>query len=257
MCRLSKTKEELVQELRQLRKEVATLREAHQKPPSPGDGDDHLWAVFENAPIALYEEDFSQIKTIIDRLKAQGVTDFDTYFSTHRETIHQCVRLFRIVHLNQAIVQLYGYRSKEDFLKEAQFHNTSLFGDGTLLGEESFEAFKKRMTAIAQGKTMSETEVITETCAGERKHIVIRWTLVPGCENTWSRVLTSQTDVTKLRLVEASLRESEQRYRNLFENIHSLCYLPKYRMPAIESGLGSESNKELRTVSIRAGISHR
>jgi hypothetical protein len=38
---------------------------------------------FENAPVALWEEDFSEVKKLIDILSASGISDFRTYFVTH------------------------------------------------------------------------------------------------------------------------------------------------------------------------------
>jgi PAS domain S-box-containing protein len=48
--------------------------------------------MFDESPISLWEEDFSDIKHWIDTRKEEGVRDFRSYFETHPEDILSCIR---------------------------------------------------------------------------------------------------------------------------------------------------------------------
>ena len=48
---------------------------------------DHFEGLFEYAPISLWEQDYSGIKTFLDGLRAGGVSDFETYLNEHPEEI--------------------------------------------------------------------------------------------------------------------------------------------------------------------------
>ena len=46
--------------------------------------------LFENSPIGLWEEDFSAVREYIDRLRAEGIEDYERYFSDRPEALAEC-----------------------------------------------------------------------------------------------------------------------------------------------------------------------
>ena len=46
--------------------------------------------LFEDSPVALMEEDFSQVKQRIDALRLQGITDFPSFFDSHPQFVAEC-----------------------------------------------------------------------------------------------------------------------------------------------------------------------
>ncbi|MGD8912809.1 MAG: hypothetical protein PVJ68_08725, partial [Candidatus Thiodiazotropha sp.] len=45
--------------------------------------------IFENSPISIWEEDFSEIKEIFDQLRGEGITDIEIYLEAHPEVVRQ------------------------------------------------------------------------------------------------------------------------------------------------------------------------
>ena len=78
--------------------------------------EDHFASLFEYAPISLWEQDYSGIKTYLDGLRAQGVSDFEQYMNEHPDEIDQSLQLIKVKHVNQATVDLFGAKDEADLL---------------------------------------------------------------------------------------------------------------------------------------------
>ena len=63
--------------------------------------------LFEDAPISIWEEDFSAVRQSINDLRAAGVVDFSAYFDEHPEAVAACTAQVKIVDVNRATVEMY------------------------------------------------------------------------------------------------------------------------------------------------------
>jgi putative nucleotidyltransferase with HDIG domain len=144
--------------------------------------------LFEDSPVSLLVEDFSQIKRTLDNLKSDGVSDLEAYLDEHPETIAEAIRSIRILDANDAAVRLHGVNSKEDLLRRM----TADYPPAAL------RFFRDRLLAIWRGERMFEALSEDRGLDGRPLHTALRWSVPPGQDETLDRVLLSKTDITEL-----------------------------------------------------------
>jgi PAS domain S-box-containing protein len=164
--------------------------------------------LFDNSPIALLEEDFSKVKTYLDDLQVSGITDFHSHFEVHPDLARHCASLVDALDVNAATLDLFDVQSKEQILGAL----------GKVFADKSFEIFVDEICAFSEGETVFECENVGRSLTGRLIDCVIRVIIAPGYEDSWSRVLVAVTDITEHVRAEGALRESERRYRSLFDN---------------------------------------
>lgn len=172
------------------------------------ESESHYQALFDNSPIPKKMEDFSQVKKYITKLKSLGITNFLKYFSQHPEEVRKCVSLVKVIESNTQVQVLHGAESKEELSQNI----AQVFTD------ESYETFKEELVAIANGETLFETKSVVKTIKGERKHIQLKWMVMPGCEESLEKVMITTVDITELLVGRQALLDSQKHYKALFED---------------------------------------
>jgi PAS domain S-box-containing protein len=168
---------------------------------------EQLSSLFNNSPVSLWLEDFTDVKTFLDGLREKGHADLRTYLAEHQDAIAHAASLLKIVDVNKATLELYGAKSKEDLLAGLEKTFTA----------ESYRAFSEGLIAIAEGNTKFEIETVTKTLNDEKLNVVIKWSLIPMAGQQASSMVVSVLDITErkkagdaLQLREAQLIESQR-----------------------------------------------
>lgn len=160
-------------------------------------------ALFENSPVSIWEEDFSQVKNYLDAVKRQGIIDVRAWFTTHPEKLNECAGLIRVLDVNHAGLQMYNAQSKAELI-ESTLHILST-------GEQSQNL--EDFVAIAEGRISNTWEGTDKTLTGEPLEISLKWSVAPGHERDFSKVIVTVFDITELKRAE----EAEHEQRTLAE----------------------------------------
>lgn len=166
--------------------------------------------LFEDVPVALWEEDYSGVKAIVDRLRDEGVIDFDAYFDAHPDALEDCAHNVVILNVNRAALDMFGEGDKQAVIGKTLYDT---------MGEVGYTAFKIELLDIISGEHTTQIETPISTASIQQGHASLGWTIAPGSEHTWDRILVSLTDITDLQMAQDALRQSETRYRGLFEHV--------------------------------------
>jgi diguanylate cyclase (GGDEF)-like protein/PAS domain S-box-containing protein len=157
---------------------------------------DRYRSLFENSPISLWEEDFSVVKQITDEMKNEGVKDIREYLTNNPEIIRQCAAEVRVLDVNNATLEMFGAKNKDELLNNL----SKIFID------ETYDVFKEEIINITNGLTEFNWEGINQTLKGKKIDVSIKWSVAPGHEKDLSKVIISMIDVTKRRQTENKLR---------------------------------------------------
>ncbi len=106
---LRKGRQNFVKINEQLRQEIALREEAELK----------YRTIFETTPVSIWEMDFSEVKLMLDKLRAQGLVDIREYLDNHPELLREAISMIRGCSHN-ATVMLHGASSKKMLLKFTQ-----------------------------------------------------------------------------------------------------------------------------------------
>jgi len=161
-------------------------------------------SLFENSPISLMDQDFSEIKRYIDHLKESGINDFKKYFDNKPEEAIKCMSKAKLVDVNRKALEVYKVSNKEDFVNKMNQFSEGKFDEMT---EDAFLDNKKEILSLINGNTIYESEIITETFAGDLIALYAKTSIVPGFESTWSKVIVSIIDITERKKAEEIVRE--------------------------------------------------
>ncbi len=173
------------------------------------ESESHYQALFNDSPTPLLLQDLSSVKNCIDKLKKKGITQFGKYFQENIEEVVEVAMKIKNLKVSKELIALHEAESAEDyFINYASFHT-----------EQSFEEFQKELIAIAEGKMGRGAECEMKTKSGEDIVVFMKWGTLPGYEDTFSRVLTSFTDVTPLREKHSALQIAEQELSSLNDDL--------------------------------------
>ena len=176
--------------------------------------------IFENSPLSLWEEDWSDVCNYLNKLRSTGVTDFHQYFLEHHQAVEKCISLVKILDINQKTLQLHEANNKKDLLSNLK----DVFTDVTA------ENFIKELVAFANGDLYYQSENIHRTIKGNSLNIKLQMNVVPGYEKDLGKVIVSMMDITEKKNIENERDKAlleydklEKSHRDL-ENIISICY---------------------------------
>ncbi|WP_291322685.1 PAS domain S-box protein [Desulfonatronospira sp.] len=171
--------------------------------------------IWNEAPVSIWEEDWSGVLTILQRLQDQGVQDYPAYFDQHPEVVEEALRAVKILDVNEETVRMFRGRDKDEFMHSLQ---TVFATPDTLPG------FIGELVALAEGSHTYRTEMCLRNVDKELIHVLLTMSFFPKNAKP-GMVLVSLVDITDKKIVEKALKHERERFFMLLETFPGFIYL--------------------------------
>lgn len=197
-------------------------------------------SVFEDAPVLIWEEDFSAIWDAVQQLRSSGVTDLAACTAAHPEIVAHWASLIRVLHVNKAARVFYGAPSEAELIRRLP----------ELLDDSSLPVLREEIIAFASGRTSFAADVQTRTCSGDHRLARMNVTIVPGSGRPWSNVLVAFTDLTERQRMEEKLHEYASALQRSNEELRRL----NADLNHFASVAAHDLREPLRTIALHAQV---
>ena len=151
--------------------------------------------LFAHSPVSLWVEDFSEVKKLIDEIRAQGITDLRVFTDVHEEFVARCISEIRIIDVNQHTLDLFAAPDKETLLRNLP----------AVMRDDMEPCFREQLIDLWDGKLFQQREVVNYTLDGGKLNLLLQFTVFPAHEHDWSLVQVALTDITARKKAEAYL----------------------------------------------------
>ncbi|MGB0370791.1 MAG: ATP-binding protein [Opitutales bacterium] len=153
---------------------------------------------FDNSPVPLWREDFSEAVDLLDELKASGVEDMDQYLKDNPDVVVGALQKVKILDVNQATLDSIGFASKEEMLGKLSetFH------------EQILETFRLEMVAIANGDETFAMESPAALSNGKLVSTMI-FMKFPKQRELFKEIIIAHIDISELKETQRALEQAK------------------------------------------------
>ena len=164
--------------------------------------------IFEESPVGIWEEDWSAVKKMVERLARRGVKDWRKYFTRHPDRFDELYDLMVITQVSRATLEL--FRAPDITAIDAMDWSDTI-------SEDERRAVFETLLGMIAGEASHEVEVHARRCDGTSMITRERVVVPPEHRDDWSRIFYAVEDITQRKQAEEAVQKSEARYREIFE----------------------------------------
>ena len=143
--------------------------------------------LFDDAPVPLWEEDFTGVFNAFKELEKKGVTNFREFFNENPDQVISLSRKVNILNVNRETLKLHDAESKDQLIGNLN----------KIFTENSLIAFKEELISLASGAEEFEVESEVAKMSGGVKHIHLNLSLDKDRSDNRTIVLLSTIDITE------------------------------------------------------------
>ena len=164
--------------------------------------------MFALAPVSLWLEDYSALRELLEQWRVQGVSDLRSHLADRPECIGQGTASLRVLQVNQRTLQLFGAETQAQLLASL----------GQVFRDDMHHQVACEWESLWAGELEFFNQTVNYALDGRRLDVQVRGRILPGHEQTWSRVLVSLEDITEQKESARQLLRSERYASDLFQH---------------------------------------
>ncbi|MES2160426.1 MAG: CHASE domain-containing protein [Pseudomonadota bacterium] len=161
-------------------------------------GEARFRSLYDHAPVALWEQDWSGVHAALAELELSGVDDLGRYLQANASQLRRLASLVRIVDVNAAaLAQVGAAPGRKELSQLSLAQNFDL---------ASMPSFALALTALAQGQHFFACEGSYTRLDGSTRLNELTLLVMPGHTHSLDFVIVSTLDVTERRRMDDELR---------------------------------------------------
>lgn len=167
--------------------------------------------IFEYAPVALWEEDYSGVAGVFDLLRKTGLHSFEERLKADPTLVTRLIESIKVNDVNREALRLSGLSAKPRAMADLR----------KVMGQKSITLFEQQFTALYNGDLPFRTETTIDTPKGKRD-VLFQLNVLPGHDEDMSKVLISVVDISPMKQTERQLDELRELYHSIVEGQHDI-----------------------------------
>jgi len=156
--------------------------------------------IFENSPVAIWEEDLSALIRLREDLKKRTVTNLRKYLLEHPDLIRQTYQEIKILNINRAALQVTGAETKEQLVANL----------GKFFTKELSHVLVDKFVALLQGKQFFQAELKVRSFRGKVYDALLKVSIPAEYVKTLRHAIVTLEDITESKKMERHLRNLAQ-----------------------------------------------
>ena len=187
--------------------------------------------IFEAVPVAIGEEDWSDVQKLLRELRARGITDGASHFADHPEFVQQCLDAVRVVRLNRKALALHDAHDKDRELPDLKAFYPS---------PDDLPQFVGELEAMWQGRRLYTGKKSLPAVSGRMLNLMVSISL-PALDDADGTALTCMVDITEIDRLNAELDRSLARLRQVNKELETFTYSVSHDLKAPLRGIDGYS----------------
>jgi len=174
-------------------------------------GDKLLKEFFEQIPLGVTVEDYSDVKRIVDQLRNEGVDNLNRHLNENPDLVTELVMSVELLDANSSMLNMYRVDSYQDYVDlEENFKHWKDSG--------WIEYYIQEITGLAE-KGQYFGDISDLAVDGTPIEVRCISQVLGEHEKDWSQVITTHEDVTERKRSRDALRENEAMLASIINNL--------------------------------------
>ncbi len=172
------------------------------------ESEERFKALFNNAEISIWSEDFSVVVSELDSLKQAGVINLKEYLYANMDVAWNLAAMVKVNDVNNATLKLFGAQNQNEFINKI---------DQTF-GSNAIDIFINELCAIWNKQETFLSEANFQTLDGKKIEALISFQL-PSSNNNFQNLPISIVDISEHKRNERKLKLSSRVFSDTHEGI--------------------------------------
>ncbi|MDG2430906.1 PAS domain S-box protein, partial [Flavobacterium sp.] len=178
--------------------------------------ENHFKSLFYDSPIPLREEDFSEVKKALIKLKLinRDPEEVKQFLHSNPTIANELHLLIKSINVNKACLELFKVENEEEL---GNVKNN-------LFNSKSFDDFVDQIVAICQEKTSLILDTVIQDSNKQNRNINLRWNVIRGYEKTLERVIVYNEDITERKGADKIICDSQEKIQSLIDTVDGIVW---------------------------------